>query len=157
MAALATPDDMIQRFDARVLGDLVTDTDTRLPPASLPTDPILLMVLDDASATLRAAVGAHGGYPPDEIPTDDPIVVRLVCAVALGYLYDRRSSDVPQGHEAIVSEAAETLDLIRNGAYVFDSDAARRGTLPDNTVIPRGLLARSPLFPQVNEDGSPFV
>jgi phage gp36-like protein len=130
----ATPSQMLTRYDARRLGDLVVDGDKTTPratPTQLLSDPVLAEMLADASGLIDAALLVGGRYSPADLatlaaveaalPTPSStfkLLVRLTCDLAYGLLVRRRGlgMDLAPGY----AEAAALLDRLSNGELIFD-------------------------------------
>ena len=115
----ATPADFLQRYDARLIGDLVSDTGTPVSAGGLPTNAVLQAVLDDASAAVDAAVFVGDRYTPAQMAslstTAASFVRRLVCDLALLYLKRRRGRFDAEKDSALLKELNETLKSLREG------------------------------------------
>ncbi len=115
----STPADMLQRYDARLVGDLVSDNGVQVPAGDLPTNGVLLSVLLDASAAVDAAVYVGNRYTPAQMAslstTAAAFVRRLVCDLGLVYLKRRRGRFDPERDGALLTEINSTLDALRDG------------------------------------------
>ncbi len=115
----ATPNDFLQRYDARLIGDLVSDTGTQVAAGALSTNAVLLAVLDDAGAAVDAAVFVGDRYTPAQMAslstTAASFVRRLVCDLALLYLKRRRGRFDAEKDAALLKEISETLKSLRDG------------------------------------------
>jgi phage gp36-like protein len=113
----ATPQDMVSRYDTRLLGDLVSDTGA--PSVNILTDPNLAAVLDDATGSIDAAVYVGNRYKPEQMArlseTAAAFIRRLCCDLALIYLKRRRGRFDPEKDGALLKELNETLQSLRNG------------------------------------------
>ena len=115
----ATPADFLQRYDARLIGDLVSDTGTPVSAGSLTANAVLQAALDDASAAVDAAVFVGDRYTPAQMAslstTAASFVRRLVCDLALLYLKRRRGRFDAEKDSALLKELNETLKSLRDG------------------------------------------
>lgn len=129
----ATPADLLKRFDARQVGDLVSDTDVAVPPGQLTLDPVLLQMLEDASGEIEVALLSGQRYTLDDIavimdpettvPNSQAYLKRICCEIAYVMLLKRRGIQDPEKIKAQV-EAAEThLERLRRGDTVFQLPA----------------------------------
>ena len=117
--AYCTPAEFLQRYDVRLIGELVRDNGVREDPTTLLTEPILLAVLVDASAAVDAAVFVGDRYTPAQMltlsTTAAAFVRRVVSDLALIYLKRRRGRFDPEKDGALLKEVNETLTALRDG------------------------------------------
>ncbi|MBS0205003.1 MAG: DUF1320 family protein [Planctomycetes bacterium] len=115
----ATPTDLLERYDARLIGDLVRDDGVQEPANSLPANTVLLAVLADASAAVDAAVFVGNRYTVTQMAalseTAAAFVRRLTCDLALVYLKRRRGRFDQERDAALLNEVNSTLQSLRNG------------------------------------------
>lgn len=115
----ATPADMLQRYDARLVGDLVRDDGVPESPDSLPSNAVLLAVLQDASAAVDAVVVVGRRYTPVQMAslseTAAAFVRRVVCDLALIYLKRRRGRFDQERDGALLDEVNAVLKSLRDG------------------------------------------
>lgn len=115
----STPEEFLQRYDARLIGDLVRDDGVQEPPGSLPANAVLLAVLADASAAVDAAVFVGNRHTPAQMAalstTAASFVRRLVCDLALIYLKRRRGRFDQERDAALLQEVNATLQSLRDG------------------------------------------
>lgn len=115
----ATGDDFLKRYDARLIGDLVSDEGTKVPAADLPTNAVLLAALTDASAAIDAAVSVGNRYTPAQMAnlsdTAAGFVRRLVCDLALIYIKRRRGRFDADKDAALLKEVNASIDSLRKG------------------------------------------
>lgn len=130
--AYATAQDLLTRYDARRVADLVSDTGSRsvYPDSS----PVVAAVLDDASGMVDAACRVAKRYTVADLNSltgsTKALLVRLVCDIAFGLLVARRGySAQDQTAMAPQTKAAnEMLEMIRRGERLFDCiDVAEAG------------------------------
>jgi hypothetical protein len=139
LAAYATPTDMINCFNAEILGDVVSDNGVAVAVNALETDPKLLSALQRASGEVEAACLAGGIYTTAQLAglTDNgqALLVDIVCCVAMCKLLQRRptkgTADMLTG---VCKDARDQLQALRKGEAVFGgSTNADNGTLPETT------------------------
>lgn len=115
----ATPTELLQRYDARLIGDLVRDDGVQEPASSLPTNAVLLAVLADASAAVDAAVFVGNRYTPTQMSslsdTAAAFVRRLTCDLTLVYLKRRRGRFDQERDAALLNDVNATLQSLRDG------------------------------------------
>jgi phage gp36-like protein len=111
--------DFVARYDVRLIGDLISDTGTQVPAASVPDNPNLLAALTDASSAIDAAVFVGNRYTPAQMAslsaTAAAFLTRLTCDLALVYLKRRRGRFDAEKDAALLKEVNETLDALRKG------------------------------------------
>ena len=133
----ATAQDLIDRFDVRLLGDLASDTDAFVAEADLPSNARIAAALTDASAVVDSALLAAGKLTQpqlDEIKTDgDPTLRRIVSDLALGDLYSARGRGVPDGHRQRVDRAEDDLAAIRRGTHAINVSRVQSSSVPGAT------------------------
>jgi len=115
----ATGSEFLQRYDARLIGDLVRDDGIQEPVGSLPSNPVLSAALADASAAIDAAVYVGNRYTPAQMSslsaTAAAFVCRLVCDLALVYLKRRRGRFDSERDGVLLAEINKTLQSLRSG------------------------------------------
>lgn len=144
MASLATPADMILRYDSRSLGDIVSDTGNRVPETSLATDPKMLKSLEAATGQFYAAILRAKRYTRLEIEAltgeSKEYLKDIVCALAFWWLWRRKpytemNDRLRTGAE---EDAKEALTMLRNGDEVFEiatSIDAGVGTVDTPSIV----------------------
>src|SRR5690242_5903704 len=112
----ATNPDMLARYDARTVGDLVNDTDIRQTPDQLLTDANLTAALSDACGMVNTAAVVGQRYTPAELAAltgdDLNILKRLVCDIAFVYLANRRGVK-PAQYEDAYTRSMEMLGMLK--------------------------------------------
>jgi phage gp36-like protein len=136
----ATAADMLARFDARVLGDLVNDTDSQVDSIGLQSDAVLLAMLGDASGDIEAALLVGGRYTIVDLealasalpPTNGTAFLkRMCCDITLAYLLRRRPSKNADSDKAAADMAERHLDKLRGGDAIFPLDKTIDATEPE--------------------------
>lgn len=119
MPIYATPTEMLQRYDARLLGELVQDAGTAISAAGLLTDTNLAAALADASSAIDVAVSVGDRYTPAQMAdlsdTAAAFCRRLTCDLALIYVKRRRGRFDPEKDGALLEEVNATLKSLRDG------------------------------------------
>lgn len=122
----ATPADLIARYDSRDVGDLADDTGSQVAVADLPTDPNVLASLADASGDIDSALRAGNRYTTDDLAglsgNSLSKLKRVVCDIAMAYLYGRRPAHNPERLKAFEERAHAALERLRKGENIFDLD-----------------------------------
>ena len=146
----AIPADMLARYDARRLGDLVNDDSTRASTGALSTNANLQAALDDASGMLDAAIQrgqrysptdianliAAGGSPTNPLYNSYKLLVRICCDLAYGLLVGRRAYNATDtaAQAPRYVEALRQLQLLENGEWIFVTQGALAAGVPVPTV-----------------------
>ena len=122
--AYATAQDLIDRFDQRLLADMASDTGT--PESDLSTNARVLAALEDASGRIEAALRSGNRYLPSDLSglsgSSQSYLKRITCALALGYLVQSDIARLDEGTQKTIEEAERVLDLLRKGVDVFGVD-----------------------------------
>jgi hypothetical protein len=119
--AYCTPTQLLEFFDARQIGDLISDKGLRVSDMAIQFDPNVQAALQAASGEVEAACGVAGRYSPTDLAglTGNSAVLlqEMVAALAYGRLQRRRFPDkeVPES----VKEARAMLGQLREGVMVF--------------------------------------
>lgn len=119
-----TARDMIDRYDFRMLARLCFDDDDKHTRDELQNNsPILLAALSDAFGELKAAVSVAGMYDMKQIdrltPESLALAKRIVCELALSFLYSRRGGEARETVKELRDSAEEYLDRLRKGERLF--------------------------------------
>jgi len=143
MARYATGQDMVDRFDAGIIGDLLDDDDRdRVPESEIIVDPPvgkMKAALDDASGRIDTALLAGARYTPSDLTklteNSNAHLKRLTCTLALMNLMGRRPGTATQERDQASVEAETWLGYLADGKEVFE-------LLPDDDRghIEAGLL-----------------
>lgn len=132
MAAFATNTELLQYFDARVVGDLVGDSGVRVSSGSLATDPNVTAALTAASGQISAAVMQGQRYSAADLAgltgNSQGYLKYLTCVIAFAILWERRPWC--EDREKANEKANEALEMLRTGKHVFDIEAKKDAGLP---------------------------
>jgi phage gp36-like protein len=140
----ATPADLVARVDAQIIGDLITDDDEqtglrdRPPLTDILASSIVQTALDDASGDVLAALGKGKRYTPDQLTalTGPGLskLKRIVCDIAISYLFDRRADAKNEERaESYRTKAERHLKALKSGEDIF--------YLGDETDADAGIIA----------------
>lgn len=134
MAALATADDLIARYDERDIRDLVKDDGTAAS-GSLTANTLVLAALTSASGHVLAAAANSQNYTETDLAAltgnAQALLVDIVCQLAMVRLHRRRANNL--NHEvfkALNEEAEAYLDMLRKGQRIFPVEAHQAAGLP---------------------------
>lgn len=117
--------DMMARYDLRMLLRICFDDsqDVRHFEAELAESPILNASLEDAKGAVKAAIEVAGNYSEWDMshltPESVALYKRLVCELAISYLYQRRGAEGLKSATEIRQTSEEYLDRIRKGERLF--------------------------------------
>ena len=135
----ASPNDLIERYDARILGDLCQDEGERItdvPMLLLSTK--LLTALSDASGMVNSAALVGKRYTSTQLTNmigdAGGFIKRLTCDLAFAFLRQRRGYDVEQF--PTIQESFNYLDRLRLGERVFDIEEVESKGNPTSFAIP---------------------
>lgn len=115
----------LTRVDWRTVGDLCSDTGSRLPQQQLLGPPVnanLQAALDDASGEVEAACTVGARYDPTDLAgltgVSQKYLFRLIATLATAYLVQRRpelNKPLPPAYEA----AQKALEYLAAGGRIF--------------------------------------
>lgn len=119
----ASVSDLLKRYDARVIGDLVNDSGTRQTSIQLLLDDNVQASLDDAAGMINSAVFNAERYDVVALNNltgvDQAFLIRLNCDLAFGLLSMRRGTQ--EKALPMYEMALDTLERLRTGDRVFNS------------------------------------
>jgi phage gp36-like protein len=118
--------DLLNRFDARTVGDLVNDAGQRQTVSELvgpPVNTVLQAALDDGAGLINAACQVGERYTQAELAaltgTDQAILFRLNCDLAFVYLAQRRGL-TPPGYKEAYDRSSDLLEKLKQGELIFN-------------------------------------
>ena len=124
MTAYATNAQFLQRYDARIVGDLVSDTGNQVGAAELLDDPVLTALLASASGEIEAAILNGNRYTTTDLEnlTGNSLafLADLTCRVAYSKLWDRRPWANAERHAQAAQAADLVLERLRKGQYALN-------------------------------------
>src|ERR1700723_1100316 len=90
-----TPNQFIAYYDSRRVGELLDDTDNPIPIAMIPTNPVLLQLLQEASDEVNAAARCGEFYQVADLiafaaAANGSMLTGIVADFAFGRLVSRR-------------------------------------------------------------------
>lgn len=155
----AQPADLLARHDARLIGDLAQDTDTRQTPTQLLTDPNVIAALTDASGTIESACFVGERYSSSDLSSlpanSNGLLMRLTCDIAFAYLFQRRGYNYMDKMPAL-KYSFDLLDRLRLGERVFDvGEVEEKGNATSDLiqlatiVMQHKLSMKSHYFPHI--------
>lgn len=130
----ATAAELVRRVDARVLGDLVSDTGERLSPSALQADLNFLALVRDAWADLESACLEGQRYTSADLAAlvantgaAAGKVYRILAWLVTQYAFERRPDREPANTRA-AEQAQEHLRMLADGRRIFSlSETAAAG------------------------------
>jgi phage gp36-like protein len=121
--AFADGNDLVSRFDIRLIGDLVTDAGVTLPSAEVPTHPNLLTALEDASGEIVVNLQAGQRYNESQLLALTGYSLshlkRVCCDIAMALLIKRRPILDENRAGEIAKQAREHLRNLADGKNIF--------------------------------------
>lgn len=135
--AFATSADLVNRYDARTLGDLVNDDGSRATEAELEVSAKVTAALESASGMVLSACVKGGRYTAAELSalTGDSLahLVDLTCRIAFWLLWKRRpwSDKYENQRNEAKKHNDEALEMLRSGQEVFAVDRAIEAGSPE--------------------------
>jgi hypothetical protein len=134
-SSYVTPQDVLNRYDARTVGELLVDDDTqpRLTVAQILLDSKMLALCQDASGELESALVAGNRQDPLDLAAimatpcnAQQYVNRLLASLVMGYLLERRPDRFPMPES--VKTTREFIELLRQGQRILPTvEAALAG------------------------------
>ena len=125
-SAYATNADFLERYDARTVGDLLSDQGKRLQPSSISGSTRLTALLQQVSGEIEVAAVAGKRYQPEDLTAltgnAQQFLVGMVCDLALWRLLNRRP--MIQQMPLQCQQAFQLLELLRGGERIFPTDEA---------------------------------
>lgn len=130
---LATVEDLIVRWDQRLLADLAGDTGQ--PEQNLADNPRILAALQGATGEVRSAVLKGRRYRPEDLenlsPEDAGYLKDLVCGLAVMRLAACRVTTIgTEVWEALRKDLKERLVELEKGERIFATAQAVEAHLP---------------------------
>lgn len=121
-SAYCTNSEFLKRYDARTVGELLSDTGDVIDPVSLASDTTLTALLQQASGMVEAACFEGRRYDSDDLTTLDgnsqALLRGLVADLGMWLLWNRRpdrGSVIPPQ----VTSSMEMLEQLRQGKRIF--------------------------------------
>lgn len=151
MALSVTGQDLVKRFDYKLIGRLVADDETVLSKTDVESNAEVATALDDALGRFYAAVQSGARYSVDDLDSltasSLSYAKRLICNCAILALMARRPGTHTMERESMLKETEGALGALSNGKDVFTLvDHLESGLLdPEKTTesirIRRSLIA----------------
>ncbi len=127
MATYATAADLVKRYDIDVVGQLATDDRVRLLRDDVLSHPNVETALEDACGEFDVRCRVGNRYSADDLAALDDHsqshLKRIVCVIAMSFLFRRRPGVHSEMAKAIREEADEWLRRLSTGEDVFGLDA----------------------------------
>ena len=121
--ALATGNDLTERFDVRLIGDLATDSGSTLPVVDVSSHPNVLTALEDATGEMVVALLSGGRYTESDLLGLTGYSLshakRINCDIAMALLVQRRPIMSEEQSSAISKQSRDHLKRLSAGENVF--------------------------------------
>lgn len=138
MTAYATTTQMLERYDERCIGDLVSDDKVRVSRELLTGNRNLIAALDDGAGEIESALLQAERYQVSDLTTllagtsnTRFVLIRLNCDVAMISLWNRRPwYEVNEAYKQRMEDAEKMMERLRKGERVFDIAAVKAAGLP---------------------------
>lgn len=130
----ATPADMLDRFDARTLRDLCSDTGE--PATELATNGPMMAALGSASAEILVACSVGNLYSEATLAAlegaNRVLLIDMCANLAIAKLAMRRPAraDIANGWKQQIEESRQFLDRFRRGERVFSIPETMKASNP---------------------------
>lgn len=148
--AFATIDDLLKRYDKRLISRLVSDTGSVVSDDALSNNAILISLLSEASALVESYAYRGMRYNRDDLlsiyrsnTVSRELLVGLVCALAVQLLW-RRRGDPATGASVDWEIANNLLRQLERGDNVFAFDGTMHAGIALESVTNDESLAASP-------------
>lgn len=161
----ASAQDLLDRFDARRIGDLILDDDksARATVGQILSSAVVSVALTDASGMVDAACQAGEKYTQADLTnmagTGLNLLKWITCSLAYGLLVRRRGHNAPdlQTLAPQFYEAQKYLEALRLGEVIFPLEANEEAGIPQNVVLSKNskslmLTAASRYFGLLSAD-----
>jgi phage gp36-like protein len=121
--AFATGEDLVNRYDPRLIADLVSDNGETLPVSEVPANTKVLASLDDASGEMLVALVQGGRYTESQVENLTGYGLshrkRICCDIAMHLLIKRRPIVDEDKAAATAKQSREHLKSLATGENVF--------------------------------------
>ena len=121
--AYANSQDMLERYDRRMLARLLFDGDLEKQDSDFSDSTVLQTALDDASGDVEAAIMFGGIYDQQAISnlTNSSLALlkRIVCDLAFCFLSRMKGADGTNSTQELQKSVESYLDRLRSGERLF--------------------------------------
>ena len=117
--------ELIESFDERIVFQLASYSGTPLANASaLASSAVALNAIEKASAEVESYAKRGGIYTTDNLSdlqtADDWALKSLVSTLTMKHLFRGKTGNLPPDMSAMIAEATQTLEELRDGNRVFN-------------------------------------
>lgn len=152
MTAFATPTQLLQRYDYRVIGQLITDNGIAEGSSTILSDPITISMLADASGLIVMYALRGGRYSEADLlaltGNGASFLQRLTCDVTIWYFVLRRGLPVEEYPQVV--EALKILDALAKGEIIFPvADAINSGVAQSPDIKVQTIINNNQLIDSV--------
>lgn len=136
MANFADADDMIARYDARMLGDLVSDDGTQVPEPMLAANAKMIAALASATGQVKSALLRSERYAVADLEAltgeSAALLADITSQIAFWILYRRKPSADPRDpmRTEVKETAEEHLEQLRLGNIALEIATTLDAGLP---------------------------
>lgn len=136
--AYATAAQLLERYDARVLGEYAGDSGAVIAPGSLPANTRVIAALNDASAMIDAALMKSRKYTSANITAAGYLPIRMCCDLAAGLILEARMLPQEEVGQLVprYKEARDWCDRLSVGTEVLPIEGNLDAGLPNGTITP---------------------
>ena len=124
MAVYATWENVINRFDKRLIRDLCSDDGQPIDEDDLDTNEILTKAITGASGEVESAVMVGEFYSPDQLAAltgnSQELLIDLTCELTFLRLIRRRGEKYSEDYKDMRKSVMDWLERLRKGQNVFN-------------------------------------
>ncbi len=140
MSSAATGNDLIDRYDVDMIGDLATDDRESLYRDDVPTNSKVLAALNDARGEIEVALAVGNRYLPSQLTSLSggslQHLIRVECDIAMSNLFRRRGGQAyMETAESVAKTARGHLEQLRRGENVFAMPEVQASSTMDLATI----------------------
>lgn len=140
MAALATGEDLIERFDVETLQGLISSNGQTIPRDQVAGHSRITTALESASGRVEAALRAGDRYSPTQLATlagnSLAHLVNMVCTIAMADLLRYKPGTHKELQEQLSARAEDHLKLLMDGKNVLGLEEHVEAGLLDHATSP---------------------
>lgn len=131
--------DLTDRYDARDIGDLASDTGTAVASGDLAANAKVLAAINDALGDIESALVAGSRYTVAQLEALTGVALakfkRLACGRAMFYLLSRRPAQNPDRLKQFDEWTESQLQRLRKGENIFNLDDQKDAGVIDHQFI----------------------
>lgn len=131
--------DLTDRYDARDIGDLASDTGTAIVEGDLAANPKVVAAINDALGDIESALVAGARYTVTQLEGLAGVALakfkRLACGRAMFYLLSRRPAQNPDKLKQFDEWTEDQLERLRVGENIFNLDEQKDAGVIDHQFM----------------------